>query len=103
MATVLIPLAEGFEEIEAVTLIDVLRRAEIDVVTASLTEDLNITASRGVRLVADATLDAVIDDEFDMMVLPINGFMRCSNGLTRLINGLEQYVQHPWFWHMLAC
>ncbi|HAD32391.1 MULTISPECIES: DJ-1 family glyoxalase III [unclassified Methylophaga] len=70
MATVLIPLAEGFEEIEAVTLIDVLRRAEIDVVTASLTEDLNITASRGVRLVADATLDAVIDDEFDMMVLP---------------------------------
>ena len=55
MATVLIPLAEGFEEIEAVTLIDVLRRAEIDVVTASLTEDLNITASRGVRLVADST------------------------------------------------
>ena len=70
MATVLIPLAEGCEEIEAVTVIDVLRRAEIDVVTASLTEDLNITASRGVRLVADATLDAVIDDEFDMVVLP---------------------------------
>ncbi|WP_300496494.1 DJ-1 family glyoxalase III [uncultured Methylophaga sp.] len=70
MATVLIPLAEGCEEIEAVTVIDVLRRAEIQVVTASLTDDLHITASRGVRLVADATLDAVIDDEFDMVVLP---------------------------------
>lgn len=70
MATVLIPLAEGCEEIEAVTLIDILRRAEIHVVTASLTECQQITASRGVRLVADTTLDEVIYDEFDMLILP---------------------------------
>jgi 4-methyl-5(b-hydroxyethyl)-thiazole monophosphate biosynthesis len=70
MATVLIALAEGCEELEAVTLIDVLRRAEIQVITASLTKHQQITASRGVRLVADTTLDRVIDDEFDMLVLP---------------------------------
>lgn len=70
MATVLIPLAEGCEEIEAVTLIDILRRAEIHVVTASLTERHQITASRGVRLLADTTLDDVIDEEFDMLILP---------------------------------
>lgn len=70
MATVLIPLAEGCEELEAVTLIDVLRRAEIQVVTASLSEQQQITASRGVRLVADTTLAQVIDDDFDMLVLP---------------------------------
>ncbi|MDO8827636.1 DJ-1 family glyoxalase III [Methylophaga sp.] len=70
MATVLIPLAEGCEELEAVTLIDLLRRAEINVITASLTEHQQITASRGVRLVADTTLEQVMDDEFDMLVLP---------------------------------
>jgi len=70
MPTVLIPLAEGCEELEAVTLIDLLRRAEIRVVTASLTERQQITASRGVRLVADTTLDEVIYDEFDMLILP---------------------------------
>jgi len=70
MVTVLIPLAEGCEELEAVTLIDILRRAEIQVIAASLTQNLQITASRGVRLVADTTLEAVIADEFDMVILP---------------------------------
>ncbi|NOQ81969.1 MAG: DJ-1 family protein [Methylophaga sp.] len=70
MSTVLIPLAEGFEELEAVTLIDLLRRAEISVITASLTEQLQVSASRGVRLVADTTLENVIYDDFDMIILP---------------------------------
>lgn len=70
MVTVLIPLAEGFEELEAVTLIDLLRRAEIHVVTTSLTERQQVTASRGVRLTADTTLDEVIYDDFDMLILP---------------------------------
>ncbi len=70
MPNVLIPLAEGCEELEAVTLIDLLRRAEIQVVTASLSTQQQITASRGVRLVADTTLDNVMYDAFDMLVLP---------------------------------
>ncbi len=70
MPTVLIPLAEGCEELEAVTLIDLLRRAEITVITASLTDITLITASRGVRLMADTTLENVIYDDFDMIILP---------------------------------
>lgn len=70
MSTVLIPLAHGCEELEAVTLIDLLRRAQIEVVTASLTTDLAVTASRGVTLLADTTLDAVLADDFAMIVLP---------------------------------
>ena len=69
MARVLVPLAQGCEELEAVTIIDLLRRANIEVVTASLDEDI-IVASRGVRLVADVTLADIVDDEFDMIVLP---------------------------------
>jgi len=69
MASVLIPLAEGFEELEAVTLIDLLRRAKINVVSASLGE-LAVTASRGVVLVADKKLNEVMDQQFDMLILP---------------------------------
>ena len=69
MSRVLIPLAEGCEELEAVTLIDLLRRADIEVVTAGLAEG-PVTASRGVRLVPDTTLDAAMDETFDMVVLP---------------------------------
>ena len=69
MPSVLIPLAEGCEELEAVTLIDLLRRADITVVTASLAAQ-TVTASRGVHLVADTTLENVLYDDFDMIILP---------------------------------
>lgn len=69
MANVLIPLAQGCEELEAVTIIDLLRRAGINVVTASL-DERPITASRGTKLIADTLLDNVIDQEFDMVILP---------------------------------
>lgn len=69
MASVLIPLAQGCEELEAVTIIDLLRRAEIRVVTAGL-DDQVITAARGTRLLADTTIDNIKGDTFDMIVLP---------------------------------
>lgn len=69
MAKVLVPLAQGCEELEAVTIIDVLRRAGIEVVTASLDGDV-ITASRGVKLIADTDLDSALGTEYDMCVLP---------------------------------
>lgn len=69
MPHVLVPLAPGFEEIEAVTIVDLLRRAGITVVTAGLTEG-PVRASRGVVVVPDATLDEVADDAFDMIALP---------------------------------
>ena len=56
---VLVPLAQGCEELEAVTIIDLLRRAEIEVITASLDEK-PIVASRGTQLIADTTLDQVL-------------------------------------------
>lgn len=70
MASVLIPLAEGCEELEAVTLIDLLRRAGITVTTASLGHQTQLTASRQVGLIADVPLANVLDDEFDMLLMP---------------------------------
>ena len=69
MASVLVPLAEGCEELEAVTVIDLLRRAGVEVVTAGLA-DGPVTASRGVVLVPDTDLDTALQRDFDMVVLP---------------------------------
>lgn len=69
MPNVLVPLAQGCEELEAVTIIDLLRRAEINVVTASLNNE-PIRASRGTVLIADKNLDEALQENFDMVVLP---------------------------------
>ncbi len=69
MPRVLMPLAPGFEEIEAVTVIDVLRRANIEVVVAGLTGDV-VEGAHGLRIAADRSLAAVTGAEFDAIVLP---------------------------------
>lgn len=69
MPTVLVPLAQGCEEIEAVTVIDILRRAGITVVSAGL-DALPVRASRGTVLIPDTTLDAALKQSYDMVVLP---------------------------------
>ncbi len=69
MARVLIPLAQGCEELEAVTIIDLLRRAAIEVVTAGL-DDRPVTGARGTVLIPDTTLDEALRQDYDMLVLP---------------------------------
>ena len=69
MTTILIPLATGFEEIEAVTLIDILRRAQIKVITASL-NDLEVTGANNITIKADRYMQTMASDEIDMILLP---------------------------------
>jgi 4-methyl-5(b-hydroxyethyl)-thiazole monophosphate biosynthesis len=69
MSKVLIPLAQGCEELEAVTVVDILRRAGVDVMTAGL-ESGSVRCSRGTVLVPDVLLDDVLEQTFDMIVLP---------------------------------
>lgn len=69
MAHVLVPLAQGCEELEAVTVIDLLRRAGITVDTAGL-DGQPVRASRGTVLVPDITLDEALGRDYDMIVLP---------------------------------
>ena len=74
MASVLVPLARGFEELEAVALIDVMRRAGIDVRTAFIEDELHtdgiVIGANGIGIKADTSLKYVISDDFDMIVLP---------------------------------
>ena len=70
MSKVLLPLANGFEEIEAVNIIDVLRRAEIEVLVASLDEKSAVKGANGITVLADMQIKDVVVDELDMIVLP---------------------------------
>ncbi len=66
---VLVPIADGIEEIEAVCIVDTLRRAGIEVTVASV-DKLQVTASRGVRLVADALIADCKNQTYDCIALP---------------------------------
>ena len=70
MSRVLVPIAKGFEEIEAVTIIDVLRRAEIEVLVASLDENSLVKGANFITLKADYVVKNITSDEIDMVVLP---------------------------------
>jgi 4-methyl-5(b-hydroxyethyl)-thiazole monophosphate biosynthesis len=69
MPRVAVILADGFEEVEAIAIVDVLRRANIDTVIAGL-HDGHVASARNVKVVPDTVLDSVKADDFDMIVLP---------------------------------
>lgn len=79
MPKVLVPLAEGFEEVEGVTIIDILRRAGAEVVVAGVDRDV-VEGSHGIAIEADVRLDSVDVIGFDMIVLP--GGMPGAENLT---------------------
>lgn len=66
---VLVPVAQGIEEMEAITIIDVLRRAGATVVAASV-DELDIRAARGTQFKADTLIKNCLDQSFDLIVLP---------------------------------
>ncbi len=70
MKHVCIALAEGFEEIEGLTVVDLLRRAEIKVTTASIGTTKEVIGAHTIPVIADALFDKVDLDTVDMLVLP---------------------------------
>lgn len=69
MARVLVPLAEGCEELETVTITDLLVRAGVTVVSAGLKEG-PVRCSRGTVIIPETTLDQALESEYDMVILP---------------------------------
>ena len=72
MKKVVIPLAPGFEEIEALAVVDILRRAGVEVTMAGTEGGPQnpIEGRSGIKVLADTTLDEVVDKDFDVIVLP---------------------------------
>ena len=68
--TALVVLTDGFEEIETVTPIDLLRRAHTEVTIASASGAIDLTGKTGIILRADSLLEDCLKSEYDLLVLP---------------------------------
>ena len=73
MSKVLVPLADGFEDIEAVSIVDVLRRGGVEVVTAALGASAAVASAHGITMTADALLSDVLEADYDAIILPGGG------------------------------
>jgi protein deglycase len=69
MPNIIIPISNGFEEIEAITIIDVCRRANIQVTIAGV-ENLETIGAHGIKIISDTTIENINCDDFNMIVLP---------------------------------
>lgn len=81
MAKILIPISNGFEEIEAISIIDICRRANIEVTIAAV-ENIQTIGAHNIKIEADCKIEDVKSDDFDMLVLPgglPNAFTLASN------------------------
>nr|GEW75662.1 protein DJ-1 homolog C [Tanacetum cinerariifolium] len=67
---VLIPVANGSEDIEVVTVVDILRRAKVDVTVASVEKTLPILGSQGMKMVADTLIKNAAESRYDLIILP---------------------------------
>jgi protein deglycase len=66
----LVPIANGVEDIETATIIDVLRRAQVEVTVASIEREPTVTCARGLKITADTTLNEVKKDTFELIAVP---------------------------------
>ncbi|GHU50529.1 thiazole biosynthesis protein ThiJ [Clostridia bacterium] len=66
-------LTEGFEETEAITVVDLLRRADISIQTVSMMKDLTVTGSHEIPVIADTLFEDVNYDNCEMIILPGGG------------------------------
>ncbi|MBU0953359.1 MAG: DJ-1/PfpI family protein [Nanoarchaeota archaeon] len=93
MAKILIPLSKGFDELEAIVSINILKRAGLSVVTAGLPGTM-IQGSHGLNLTADRQLKDINPDDFDAMVLvsgdPANNIFLQSKTLTSMVTRFNQ-------------
>lgn len=90
MKKIAVHLAEGFEEIEAISIIDVLRRAKIITTVVSVTKNLEVTGSHEIKIVADELFDDVNYELIEMIVLP--GGMPGASNLNEHLGLREQIL-----------
>ncbi len=94
MAGVLVFLAKGFEEIEALTTVDILRRAKVDTFTVSITGERQVLSSHKIPVVADKLIDEIDFDLYDMIVLP-GGLPGTTNleACDKLMQAVDKYYK----------
>lgn len=90
---VLIPIANGSEEIEVVTIADILRRAKVDVVVASVEKTLKILGSQGTKIVADMLISRAAQSTFDLIILPVR-----QTTYRYIVDLIASFLIAVWVW-----
>ncbi len=96
---ILVPAAHGSESLETVTLVNVLRRAELDVSLTSVEESTALNMTRGVRIQADCCFADIQDQTFDAIILPggENGAGTLGSHKALIAKLSEQRLAHRWY------
>lgn len=96
---ILVPIAHGSESLETVTLVNVLRRASLRVVLASIETETVVNATRDIRLVADAALSDQLGESFDAIILPGGeaGAQRLAAHKPLIEKLSSQRIAHRWY------
>lgn len=89
MVKVLVPLADGFEELEAVSVVDILRRGGVEAITASIHDRLQVKGAHNIEIAADKLFAEAAKDEYAAIILPGGGegtrnLMHCEPLIERL-------------------
>lgn len=87
MNKVAIFLADGFEEIEGLTVVDLLRRCDIEITMVSIMDGYEVVSAHNIKVVADKLFDEVTYEDYDMLVLPGGG------GGTQRLSGYEPLLK----------
>ncbi|GAB2230160.1 hypothetical protein Droror1_Dr00014417 [Drosera rotundifolia] len=85
---VLVPVANGTEEMQVAVIVDILRRAKVDIVIASVEKSLRIVASQGCKVVADCLIGKASDTTYDMIILPGDGIVLERLNKSRILKNL---------------
>ena len=100
---VLVPVANGVEDIETVTIIDVLRRAQAEVTVASIERETTVTCARGVKIVADTTLNEVKKDTFELIAVPGGSQGAAALGKNRALIEMIKANRSNRRWYAAIC
>lgn len=95
---VAVMLGDGFEPVEAVAPVDALRRGGVEVTTVSVMADRLVTAAQGVPVMADAQVEDIAFDDFDMIVVPggsggVQNLSKCQP----LLDALKSFAERDKF------
>jgi len=99
----LVPIANGVEDIETVTLIDVLRRARIEVTVASIERETLVTCARGCKLTADTTLNEIKKESFDLIAVPGGSAGAAALGKNRALIEMIKANRTARRWYAAIC
>ena len=99
----LVPIANGVEDIETVTIIDVLRRAQVEVTVASIERETTVTCARGCKLIADTTLNEVKKDTFELIAVPGGSAGAAALGKNRALIEMLKANRSNRRWYAAIC